>query len=513
MPRDEPSEVLAFLAERLRAPGAEAPETVQTHISILLLGRDRVYKLKRAIRLPYLDFSTPGLRLDACREEVALNRRTAPALYLGVRRITREAGGALAFDGQGELVDAVVEMKRFAEDTLFTRLAQAGRLDRPLLTALARTIAGFHAQAPRAPGGDGAQRILDVLELNEQCPDMAPAFGAAAVDALRAALRKAWARHAPLLDARARAGKVRRCHGDLHLRNLCLLDGQPTLFDCIEFNEAIATIDVLYDLAFLLMDLWQTGLRAEANWVMNRYMDESGDAGGLPLLPFFMALRASIRAQVLSTQAALPGAARQDILPQARAYLDLAMALLRPAPARLLAIGGLSGTGKSTVAAAIAHRIGAAPGARILASDRIRKRLAGVPAETPLPPDSYTRESSDRVYAALAAEAARTLALGHACIADAVFSRQEERQRIERCAAEAGAPFQGIWLEADPDTLVARVRARRNDPSDATADVVRAQLRRHTRPPGWLAVQAGQDAAATQAAVLAAPGIAPDGAG
>lgn len=510
MPRDEPSEVLAFLAERLRASGAKAPETIQTHISILLLGRDRVYKLKRAIRLPYLDFSTPALRLEACRREVALNRRTAPALYLGARRITREADGTLALDGQGELVDAAVEMKRFAEDTLFTRLAQAGRLDRPLLTALARAIAAFHAQAERAPGDGGARRILDVLELNEQCPDMAPAFGAAAVDTLRAALRAAWARHAPLLDERDRAGKVRRCHGDLHLRNLCLLDGRPTLFDCIEFNESIATIDVLYDLAFLLMDLWQTGLRAEANWVMNRYMDESGDADGLPLLPFFMALRASIRAQVLSTQAAMPGAARRDIIPQARAYLDLALALLRPVPVRLVAIGGLSGTGKSTVAAAIAHRVGAAPGARILASDRIRKRLAGVPAETPLPPDSYTRESSDRVYAALAAETARTLTLGHACIADAVFSRQEERQAIERRAAEAGVPFQGIWLEADPDTLIARVRGRRNDPSDATGDVVLAQIRRHTRPRGWLMVQAGKDAEATQAAVLAAPGLAPD---
>ncbi|MGE4451752.1 AAA family ATPase [Castellaniella sp.] len=509
MPRDEPSEVLAFLAERLRAPGAEAPETIQTHISILLLGRDRVYKLKRAIRLPYLDFSTPGLRLDACRQEVALNRRTAPALYLGARRITREADGALAFDGQGELVDAVVEMRRFAEDTLFTRLAQDGRLDRPLLTALARNISAFHARAERAAGHDGARRILDVLELNEQCPDMAPAFGAKAVDALRAALRESWARHAPLLDDRARAGKVRRCHGDLHLRNLCLIDGQPTLFDCIEFNESIATIDVLYDLAFLLMDLWRAGLRAEANWVMNRYMDESGDTGGLPLLPFFMALRASIRAQVLSTQAAMPGAARQDIVPQARAYLDLSMALLRPVPALLLAIGGLSGSGKSTVAAAIAHRVGAAPGARIAASDRIRKRIAGVPAETPLPSGSYTRESSDRVYAALEAEAAHMLTLGHACIADAVFSRQDERRAIERCAAEAGAPFLGVWLEADPGTLVARVRERRNDPSDATADVVLAQVERHTRPQGWLTVQAGKDAAATEAAVLSAAGIAP----
>ncbi|MHA3903814.1 bifunctional aminoglycoside phosphotransferase/ATP-binding protein [Castellaniella sp. WN] len=508
MPRDELSEVLAFLAERLRASGTEAPETVQTHISILLLGRDRVYKLKRAIRLPYLDFSTPGLRLDACRQEVALNRRTAPTLYLGARRITRAADGVLAFDGQGELVDAVVEMRRFAEDALFTRLAQAGRLDHPLLTALARAIAAFHARAECMPGEDGARRIFDVLELNEQCPDMAPAFGAEAVDTLRAALRAAWARHAPLLDERARAGKVRRCHGDLHLRNLCLLDGQPTLFDCIEFNESIATIDILYDLAFLLMDLWQAGLRAEANWAMNRYMDESGDAGGLPLLPFFMALRASIRAQVLSTQAAMPGAARQDIVPQARAYLDLAMALLRPVPARLVAIGGLSGSGKSTVAAAIAHRVGAAPGARILSSDRIRKRIAGVPAETSLPPDSYTRESSDRVYAALVSEAARTLALGHACIADAVFSRQEERRDIERCAAGAGVPFQGIWLEADPGTLIARVRGRRNDPSDATADVVLAQVRRHTRPRGWLTVQAGKDAGETQAAVLSVPGIA-----
>ena len=513
MPQDEPSEVLAFLSGRLRASGEGAPETIRTHISVLLLGGDRVYKLKRAIRLPYLDFSTPELRLEACRREVSLNRRTAPALYLGARRITREADGALALDGRGELVDAAVEMRRFAEDTLFTRLAQAGRLDRPLLTALARTIAAFHAQAERVPGEDGAQRLLEVLELNEQCPDMAPAFGTRPVEALRAALRSAWGRHAPQLDERARRGRVRRCHGDLHLRNLCLLDGQPTLFDCIEFSESIATIDVLYDLAFLLMDLWQAGLRAEANWVMNRYMDESGDTEGLPLLPFFMALRASIRAQVLSTQAAQPDAARRDLIPQARAYLDLAMELLRPAPGRLVAIGGLSGSGKSTVAAAIAHHVGAAPGARILSSDRIRKRIAGVAPEIPLPPDSYTQESSDRVYATLVAEAGHTLALGHACIADAVFSRQEERRAIGHCAAEAGVPFHGIWLEADPHTLVARVRGRRNDPSDATEDVVLAQVRRHARPMGCHMVQAGTDGAATRAAVLAALGIPPEARG
>lgn len=509
MQRESQSEVVAFLsALQADAPNGEA-QLIQTHISIIVLRGDTVWKLKRALKLPYVDFSTPALREAACRQEVSLNRRTAPTLYEGVRRITREADGRLALDGQGSLVDAVVQMRRFDENTLFSNLAAAGKLDRTLLTELARSIAAFHASAEIVTALKGSDAIETVLTLSEQCAEMVPVFGAPAVDQLWSALRAELDRHRERLDARGRAGRIRRCHGDLHLRNICLVDGRPTLFDCIEFNETISSIDVLYDLAFLLMDLWHAGLRAEANWVMNRYLDESDESDGLPLLAFFMALRASIRAQVLATQAETPGTPDRDAtIAEASSYLNLALELLTPADPRLVAVGGLSGSGKSTVAAAIAHCLGTAPGARILASDRIRKKLAGVTAETTLPPEHYTREASRQVYDTLYQRAAGTLAIGHSVIVDAVFSLPEERQRIAQCATRADVPFQGVWLVADPSVLLERVQARRNDPSDATQDVVKAQLERPVGTMDWSTVPTSDGPAATAENVRAMLAIA-----
>lgn len=498
------SEALDFLNNQT-SEAAAGDHVIQTHISVVVLKGDRAWKLKRALKLPYADFSTPALRAAACEQEVLLNRRTAPSLYLGVRHITRQKDGSLCFDGEGERVDSVVEMRRFDEDTLFSRLAAAGKLDRPLLTELARRIAAFHQDANVRSDVDGAASIEAVLSLNEQCTHLTPVFGATAVQRLQHALRNGLEHHRHLLDERARGGSIRHCHGDLHLRNLCLVDGKPTLFDCIEFNESFAVIDVLYDLAFLLMDLWQAGLEAEANWVMNRYLDERDEADGLPLLPFFIALRASIRAQVLATQLELgETAAQENTIAQAKAYLALALRALKSSPTSLLAIGGPSGSGKSTVAAAIGHRVGALPGARILATDRLRKRMAGVPAETRLPAQSYTRASSDQVYATLEAQAATALARGCSVIADAVFWQPQERERIEQCADTHNATFLGVWLEAPPETLIPRVQARRNDPSDATVEVLKTQLSRDPGPISWLTVPAGGTSHATTETVFKA---------
>lgn len=492
MPCDTQSQVVNFLSAMSQGEKDEdAARQIHTHISTVVLKGDTAWKLKRAIRLPYVDFSTPELRYAACQREVALNRRTAPSIYRAARRITREADGRLMLEGSGELVDAVVEMARFDDQTLFSRLAAKGGLTRPLLTALARDIAHFHRKA-EVRAGDGADNIAAVLDLNEQSVEITQLLDSTRVDALRKALRAGLDQHRERLTARSKAGRLRLCHGDLHLRNICLVEGGPTLFDCIEFNDALATTDVLYDLAFLLMDLWQAGLREEANWVMNRYVDESGDHDSICLLPYFMSLRASIRAQVLATQALMAqGDERAAVRRQADAYLQLAMQLLHYQRPKLLAIGGFSGSGKSTLAAAIAHHLGAAPGARVLSSDRIRKRLAGVQAETRLPAEQYTLAASQRVYATLYSQAHTTLQSGHAVVADAVFSRQDEREMIEHCAQATAAPFQGIWLSTDTHTLLTRVQARRDDASDATADVVAAQLARGAGKLSWPTFSAG----------------------
>lgn len=501
--------VLAFLKDPANYGESASRVTItDTHISIIVFVGRRVFKLKRAVRLPYVDFSTAARRLAACRQELDLNRRTAPMLYVGVRRITREADGSLLFDGCGELVDAVVEMIRFDENTLFDRMAKRGQLTPALLTELSRTVARFHENAAIDHRRTGNARIASVLDANEQALATVDIFAPDMIAALTAGLRTALERHEALLNAREQAGKVRHCHGDLHLSNICLVDGAPTLFDCIEFDEAIATIDVLYDLAFVIMDLWRHDLKPGANLVFNRYFDERDEVDGLPLMPFFMALRATIRAHVIATQAGqVVGQRREELVREARAYIALAFQFLTLALPSLVAIGGLSGTGKSTVAAAIADQVGPAPGARVLVSDRIRKHLHGVPAEVRLPVAAYRPEVSGQVYAILTGSARAALANGHAVIVDAVFDRTVDRERIEQIPLNVSVPFIGIWLHAQPDTLFARVDARQGDASDATADVVRAQLASKNDPVNWIRIEtrdAIADTAARVAKVVAA---------
>ena len=501
---EQQAETLAFLRDAA-APGSPV-ETRETHISIVVLAGARVFKLKRAVRLGYVDFSTPEKRLAACKRELLLNRRTAPALYRAVRRITRADDGRLAFDGPGRLVDAVVEMARFDEDTLFDRLAMRGRLTPRLMTELAGAVARFHGEAAVDGGERGAAIMAGVLGINERALATTKLFEPGAVEAFNRSFRAAQARHAALLDRRQAKGCVRLCHGDLHLRNICLVDGVPTLFDCLEFDAAMATIDVLYDLAFLLMDLWHRDLAPLANLALNRYLDARNETDGLALLPYFMAVRAAVRAHVDATTAEAGAGDVAALRDEARAYFDLALDLLRPRPPRLVAIGGFSGSGKSTVAAGIAAELGPPPGARVLSSDRIRKRLFNVAAETRLPESAYRPETSQEVYGRLFDEARAALGLGYGVVAEAVFDRAEDRTAIAEIAAVLGVPFTGIWLDAPVERLVERIGGRQGDPSDATERIVRAQLARAPGPIAWRRIDAAGDIAATLAAVRAAIG-------
>ncbi|GGD41343.1 hypothetical protein GCM10011335_50110 [Aureimonas glaciei] len=494
---DMPDEAVVHFLKRTAFDGIDpsAVETATTHISLLLLGGDLVLKLKRPVRLAYLDFSTPSLRLAACHRELTLNRRTAPQLYTGVLRITRTADGTLRLgeDGEsgdeGELVDAVVAMRRFDQATLLDRQAEAGLLDAPLMDRLAATIATFHRSLPADADKAGAARMRRVLDLNEASFAATGLFAADERAALDRRMRSHLARLSPLLDRRAAAGCVRRGHGDLHLRNICRIEGEPVLFDCLEFSEDLGTTDVLHDLAFLLMDLWHRGLEAEANRLMNRYLDHTHDEAGLAAMPFFMALRASVRAHVAATAAADAAASEAAAFrTTARRYYDLALDLLRPRDAVLVAVGGLSGSGKSSVAAALAARIGPRPGARTLSSDRLRKHRFGVSPETRLPEEAYGADVTAAVYGDLGQASVGTLGCGHAVIADATFERPDERERIAAVARAAGVAFVGLWLDVPADTLLRRVGARRGDPSDATPDIVRRQLERGPGAVTWTVV-------------------------
>ncbi|MFN7102135.1 MAG: AAA family ATPase [Pseudorhizobium sp.] len=489
---DDQNAAIAFLG----APGTygieEPVETIRTHISEVFLAGDRAFKMKRAVKLPYVDFSTVERRLQACRDEVALNGVTAPELYLGVRRITRRSDGRLVFDGTGELVEVVVEMVRFEQETLFDRMATDGRLTLPLMTETARAIARFHQVAPVITAGTGSENIANVLSINDAGFRTSRVFGEDEISRLTALFRHRLGEHAQILDRRAEAGRIRRCHGDLHLRNICLLDGKPKLFDCIEFNLQISAIDVLYDVAFLLMDLWHRGFRMQANWVMNRYLDEAQEEDGFCLLPFFMATRAAVRAHVTATQASeAEGDAASALAAEARSYYDLAVDLLQKAPARLVAIGGLSGSGKSTVADALAPVLGAAPGARVIESDRIRKALHDVPAETRLPPAAYKPEVSRQVYAEMAWRAAVILGQGGCAVVDGVFERRDDRMRVEQAAADAAVPFLGAWLDAEPHLLWERISGRSGGSSDADTAILARQLERRPVDVGWHRLDAG----------------------
>jgi aminoglycoside phosphotransferase family enzyme/predicted kinase len=466
---------------------AETPdvEMIETHISIVLLAGTRALKLKRDLRLNYIDFSTPQLRLAACQAELRLNQRTAPDLYLGVHTITR-TDSSLIFDGDGVLVDAVVEMRRFDENLVFDRLAERGGLSEALVSELAERIARFHLGAAPDRNLGGAAGIARVLQINQSALRHSGVFESAALARLITSFRQAFEAHRVELERRRLDGKVRRCHGDLHLRNICLFAGEPTLFDCLEFSEDLATIDVLYDLAFLLMDLWERNLTTLANRALNRYLDCTDDADGLGLLPFFMALRAEVRAHVLARRwGEQPD---ESIRQQACRYFHVAGALLVHHRPRLVAVGGLSGSGKSTLAALLAARIDPAPGARIIASDRVRKHHFGVAPETPLPEAAYQADISAVVYAKIGIEARRVLAAGHSVIADAVFDRPDDRSAIEAVAERCGVIFDGVWLSAPDRVLFERVAARRNDPSDATAEVVAQQLRRDLGINNWAVI-------------------------
>ena len=498
MVTEDQTAVVEFLA----SPGAhegEPVEKVETHASIVFLAGRRAWKLKRAVRYDYLDFSTADRRRTMCEAELRLNRRTAPSLYHRVVAVTREAGGRLVLGGTGGAVDWVIEMSRFDQEELFDRLAARGRLGLEVMPSLAAAIARLHAAAARRTDHGGRAGMIWVVDGNDADFARPPGgvFDIGQCRRLGSDARAGIERNGSLLETRRDGGFVRECHGDLHLRNIVRLDGVPTLFDGVEFNDEISCVDVMYDLAFLLMDLWRRGLPGHANAVLNGYLAETADVEALALLPLFLSCRAAVRAKTGAASAALaadPGR-RGEHLQSAREYLAMAQALLHPLPARLVAIGGLSGTGKSTVARALAPMLGAVPGAMVIRTDTVRKRLCGVGPLDRLGPEGYTRAMSQRVYAAAFEQAARIVGTGHTAVVDAVFARPQDRLEVERVAAQAGVPFTGLWLDARVETLVGRAQARRGDPSDADAAVVRQQFADGVGDVAWHRINAEADPA------------------
>ena len=383
--------VFALLADPA-THGGDAVSRIDTHAAVVFLAGTRAFKVKRAVRFPFLDYSTLSKRKDACEAELRINRPLAPEIYQRVVPITREADGRLKLDGCGTPVEWAIEMRRFDENATLDRLAEAGKIDATLADALGSTVAAAHATAAAVEVEPWIAALAAYIEQNAAAfRGMPRLFPRSEAEALADASRRAHARIRPLLLERGRLGLIRHLHGDLHLGNIVLLGGRPVLFDAIEFDPLVAAGDVLYDLAFLLMDLVERGLEPSANIVFNRYLAETRrveDLDALAGLPLFLSMRAAIRAKVTAARADHAAPDRKAALERsARTYFDFACRFIAPASPVLVAVGGLSGTGKSALARALAPHLPPAPGAVVLRSDVERKTLLGKNEHDKLPAD------------------------------------------------------------------------------------------------------------------------------
>ena len=473
---------------------------IDTHAAAVFLAGDLVFKIKRAVKFPFLDYSTLDRRKAACLAEIEVNRAFAPQLYRRVVPITREADGALALDGTGEPVEWAVEMVRFDENKTLDRLAERGRLSDTLTRKLAVAVAAMHERAKPVEPKSWIAAVEGFVTENTAAFRVAgletpgDLFASHLVDLLERKSLAAYHRLRPLLAARGAQGLIRRGHGDLHLGNVAILDGDPVAFDALEFDPIFASGDVLYDLAFLLMDLVERDLTRAANEVLNGYFAAARrieDCDGIAALPFFISLRAAIRAKVTAARLALAKAEDHDrIARAARNYFKLALDALTEVKPVVVASGGLSGTGKSELARMLAPLLPPLPGALVVRSDVERKALHGKAETDRLPAEAYRPDVTENVYRIVADKAARVARAGHSLIADAVFARPDERAAIEAAAEAAGAEFHGLFLVADLATRLARIGTRGPDASDADAAVAQQQETFATSDVAWEIIDA-----------------------
>jgi aminoglycoside phosphotransferase family enzyme/predicted kinase len=478
------SEVVSFLSRpEAYGGGVESVERVETAMSVVFLAGDRAYKLKRDVQLGHADYSTPDRRRRCCEREVELNRRTAPGIYRGFLPITRGAGNVLAIGGAGVAVDWVVEMTRFDQGARLDNLAAREALSPSLMGAAGRVAAALHTMAARRPDHGGAAGLRAVVDEN-----------AAVSEPLRAESHEALKQHHMLLEVRRADGWVRECHGDLCLRNMVLADGRPVLFGAVEFDDRLLCVDVLYDLASLVTELLHRGLLEHANAALNAWMERMRQYDALPLLPLFLSARAATQAR-LHTEAGQSDAAQ--------ALIADAAGLIRPGTGAIVAIGGLSGAGKTTLSRRIAARLGTRPGALLLRAEAARQRLFGVADDARQQP-AYNPSVARSIYRLLAREAHDVARAGYVAIVDATLGLDEWRLDIRRTAERAGVPLIGLWLDAPVSVLEHRVRESRSEAADAALRVLRQQRQVSSTPEEWVRIDATMESGAVADAAIAA---------
>jgi aminoglycoside phosphotransferase family enzyme/predicted kinase len=482
----DPNRILAALREPARYPHpADRVELIETHISQVFLAGDYAYKIKKPVALGFLDFSTLEKRRFYCEEELRLNRRTAPGLYLGVVPIAEGSGG-LRVDGPGKAVEYAVQMRRFPQEVLADAMARRGGLRTAQIEAIAAALAAFHSAIPAARDreyGSPERVAAPALANFEQLSGLVAYAGEKEkLGEVRAWTLAEGARLRETFAARRRGGFVRECHGDLHLGNIAFLEGRPVLFDCIEFDPELRWIDVMNEVAFLAMDLLEHGLAAAAWRFLNAYLETTGDYAGVRVLRYYLVYRAVVRAKIACIRSQQPGAGDAA---QGRAhrefgeYLALAGSLIASGRRAIVVMHGLSGSGKTTVAQKMSESLGAVR----VRSDVERKRLHGLAAGARTQAEAfaglYSPEGTRLTYERLAQVARDVVESGYGVIVDAAFLRRAEREEFRALARELGTPFVIASCQASEATLrdrVARREAARSDASEAGVSVLEKQL-------------------------------------
>ena len=478
--------IQALLDPRCYPHPVASVRLIETHISWVLLTGRYAYKIKKPLRLDFLDFSSLGLRRRHCREELRLNARFAPGIYLDVVAISGDPAHPQV-DGDGEAIEYAVKMLEFEQDCLFDRRLQEGRLDAADIDALAHTCARVHAAAAVAAPGSAhgtsavlAQQALDnfrsIARLGlDEClrSDLA---------GLQHWTESAHARLAAELARRKAGGRIRECHGDLHLGNIALIAGEPMLFDCIEFDERLRWIDVMSEIAFTVMDLHVRGRPDLGARLLDRYLQASGDYAGAAVLRFYLVYRAMVRAKIAAIRASQEdhAPAPGEALPLRR-HVDVAGAFARGAGTFLAITCGLSGSGKTYLSERVVERTQAIR----IRSDVERKRLAGLDplarSDSALDGDLYARQASDRTFERLEALARTLLEAGHPVVVDATFIERDRRLPFQALAASLGVPFVVLHCRATDAVLARRIEqrlARGKDASEADHSVLEAQRKR-----------------------------------
>jgi aminoglycoside phosphotransferase family enzyme/predicted kinase len=459
--------------------GGAARRRIDTHISSVILAGDLAYKLKKPLDLGFLDFVDLEARHQACLEELRLNRRLAPEIYLRSCAVTGSIE-APQMDGDGPTIDWAVCMRRFDPDAILSNLVD--RIGSELIESLAREVARFHAVIdscdPAAsfgsPDAAYAPMAQNLASIRTHAPRAADALQALA--AWTAAQRR---RLDAVLQTRKRAGHIRECHGDLHLGNVALIEGRPVVFDAIEFNPSLRWIDTISDTAFLTMDLQERARPDLAYRFLNRYLQDGGDYQGLAVLRFYEVYRALVRAKIAAIrygQDDLDPAARSAVHAELDAYLAFAQGLTVPQQGAVIIMRGVSGSGKSRLSRSLPDMLRAV----CLRSDLERKRLLGIaPGLDATDHGAYSAQLTGQTYSRLELLARQVVDAGYIAVVDATFLKRTQRARFSGLAESLRVPFVIIDCDAAPEVLRQRILDRRSESdnvSDADLAVLAMQL-------------------------------------